>query len=214
MIKNVHQRHASRFRGLAVIHHHLNAQGPQSHGGSHGHQGGGPIRSLKQDRGQLQAVQGEPQTGPAQAGHQPPQQQHGFAKPAGWLYRQPEAGGELTGFRTDRKCCAEREIRIEIAIHLRGEHQMVVEAIEEGSIAGLGIAPKPVEGFLVRQTCQVVEGFPHRLGGHRMEQGLQPNGAVHRDHPTAGAQVATEGAVMEVMHPTCDAVLLGEQQDQ
>ena len=90
---------------------------------------------------------------------------------------------------------------------------MVIKAIEEGSITGLRITPKPVEGFLVRQSLQVVEGVPHRLGGHRMEQGLQPHGAVHRDDTTAGPQVAAEGAIVEVMHPACDAVLLGEQPD-
>ena len=90
---------------------------------------------------------------------------------------------------------------------------MVVEAIKEGSIAGLRVTPKAVERFLVRQSLQVVEGVPHRLGGHRMEQGLQAHGAVHRDHPTAGAQIAAEGAIVEVVHSTCDAVLLGEQPD-
>ena len=88
---------------------------------------------------------------------------------------------------------------------------MVVEAIEQGTIAGLRITPKAVEWFLIRQSLQVVEGVPHRLGGHRMEQGLKPHGAVHRDDPTAGAQVAAEGAIVEVVHPPRDAVLLGEQ---
>ena len=90
---------------------------------------------------------------------------------------------------------------------------MVVEAIEQGSIAGLRITPKAVERFLIRQSLQVVEGLPHRLGGHRMEQGLQPHGAIHRDHPTASAQIAAEGAIVEVVHPACDAVLLGKQTD-
>ena len=90
---------------------------------------------------------------------------------------------------------------------------MVVEAIKQSSIAGLGITPKAVERFLVRQSLQVVEGVPHRLGGHRMEQGLKPHGAVHRDDPTAGAQVAAEGAIVEVVHPPRDAVFLGEQPD-
>ena len=90
---------------------------------------------------------------------------------------------------------------------------MVIKAIEEGSITGLRITPKPVERFLVRQSLQVVEGVPHRLGGHRMEQGLKPHGAVDRDDPTAGAQVAAEGAIVEVVHPARDAVFLGEQPD-
>ena len=88
---------------------------------------------------------------------------------------------------------------------------MVVEAIKQSSIAGLGITPKAVERFLVRQSLQVVEGVPHRLGGHRMEQGLEPHGAIHRDDTTAGAQIAAEGTIVEVMDPACDAVLLGEQ---
>ena len=82
VIENVHQRHARRFRGLAVIHHHLNAKGPQGHRGGHGHQGGGPIRSPDRHGRQLQAVQGEAETGPGQTGHQPPQQQNRIAQPA------------------------------------------------------------------------------------------------------------------------------------
>ena len=31
VIEDVHQGHLGRFRGLTVIHHHLNPQGPQSH---------------------------------------------------------------------------------------------------------------------------------------------------------------------------------------
>ena len=104
--------------------------------------------------------------------------------------RNTRAWRKLTGLRTDREGSAEGEVPIEIAVHLGGEHQMVVEAIEKGSIAWLRITPKAVERFLIRQSLQVVEGVPHRLGGHRMEQGLQPHGAVHRDDTTAGTQVA------------------------
>ena len=91
---------------------------------------------------------------------------------------------------------------------------MVVEAIEEGPITGLGITPERIQGFLIRQSLQVVEGVSHRLGRHCMKECLQPHGAVHRDHPTASPQIAAEGAIVEVMHPACDPVLLGKQLDQ
>ena len=91
---------------------------------------------------------------------------------------------------------------------------MVVEAIEECSIAVLWITPEDIERLLVGQSIEVIEGVPHCLGWHCMEQRLKPYGAVYRDHPTACPQITAQRTIVEVMHPTRDAVLPGEQPDQ
>ena len=48
---------------------------------------------------------------------------------------------------------------------LEWEYQMVVAAIEEGSIAVLGITPEEIERLLVGQSIEVVEGVSIALAG-------------------------------------------------
>ena len=184
VIKNVHQGGTWLFRGLAVVHHHLNPQGPQGYARRQGHQLGRPLRSAEQGCGKLQAIQHKAKSSPCHTGCHPSSQDQRIPDQRRLQRRQRGWRLQLAGFRTDRECGAEWEVPIEIAIHLRAHHEMVVKAIKKRPITGLRITPEVVEGLLVREAFQVIKSVAHRLGGHRMEQGLQAHRAVHSDHTT------------------------------
>jgi len=214
VVEDVHQRHIGLLAALAVVHHHLNAEGPQGHRRRQRHQPRRPIGPPQQQRGQLQAVQGKAKPRPEQPCRHPGGEQQGIDRAPGLQQRQIGTRLQLPGVRTDREGGAEGEVAIEVAVHLGRGDQVVVEAVEQRAVTGLWIPPEVIQGLLIGEALQVVEGAAHRLGGHGMEQGLQPHRAVHRDHAAAGAQVTAERAVVEVVDAPLNAITGGQQGDQ
>ena len=91
---------------------------------------------------------------------------------------------------------------------------MVVEAIKKRAVTRLRITPEGIQGLLIGETVEVVEGVAHRFGGHGMKEGLKPDGAVHRDHTATGAQKTAERSIVKVVHTTTHAIANGQQIDQ
>ena len=62
---------------------------------------------------------------------------------------------QLPGLRSDREGDAEGEVPIEVAVHLSGHHQVVVEAPEQRPLAGLRIAPELIQWLLIREPSRL-----------------------------------------------------------
>ena len=102
VIEDMHQRHIGLLAALAVVDHHLNAEGPQGHRRRQRHQPGRPIGPPQQQGGQLQAVQNKAKPCPEQPCRHPGREQQWINRAPGLQQWQIGTRLQLPGVRTDR----------------------------------------------------------------------------------------------------------------